>query len=328
MFAMPGKSYAGPLPPLSKNEQQSANRLKEHVEMLAGTIGARSLSRAPQGLELAATYVDKTFKQLGYEPESQEYTVDSVKVKDVEDYARDHGKDVAVFGKTVRNIIATLQGTTKPNEIIVIGAHYDSVFDSPGANDNATGVACLCELARALAQEKVARTIRFVAFTNEEPPFFASTDMGSTRYANLCASRKENIVAMLSLETMGFYTDKPNTQKYPAMLGSIYPTTGNFIAFVGNVNSSDLVRKCVGGFRKSVEFPAEGLAAPDAVPGINFSDQQGFWQNGYPALMVTDTAFLRYEHYHTRFDTPDQVDYDKLSRVMTGLLPTIKSLAN
>lgn len=327
MFVMPGTSYSGTLPPLTEEQQFAAARLKDTVETLAASIGPRSLSHAPRGLEEAGQYIEERMRNLGFETEAQEYVVDSGKVKSIEEYARSHGTNVSVFGKKVRNIISTLKGTTNPEEIVVIGAHYDAVFDSPGANDNASGVACMLELARAFADTKHARTIRFVGFTNEEPPFFASPDMGSIRYADLCASRNEKIVAMLSLETLGYYTEIPDSQKYPAMLGAFYPNKGNYVAFIGNLQSSGLTRKCVDVFRRSSKFPCEGLAAPESIQGVDFSDQQGFWLRGYPAVMVTDTAFLRYDLYHTKFDTVENVNCNHLARVSTGLKAVLEELA-
>lgn len=311
---MPGQSYGGALSPLTSAEQESSKRLRHTVEILSEALGARSLTAAPERLEAAAQFIETAFHQAGYQIQTQEYTVSSDRLKEA--------------GQKSRNIIATLKGSEHPDEIIVVGAHYDSVFDCPAANDNASGVASLLELARAMAHQKVARTIRFIAFTNEEPPFFRSPDMGSIRYADYCAERKEKIVAMLALETLGYYTDEANSQQYPGFLGWFYPSKGNFLAFVGNLDSSNLVHSCVGAFRNSTKFPSQGFAAPDFVPGIDFSDQLGFWQHGYPGVMVTDTAFLRNRFYHTQNDTADKVDCDKLARIHNGLLDVVSKLAN
>jgi hypothetical protein len=171
--------------------------------------------------------------------------------------------------------------------------------------------------------------VRIVAFVNEEPPFFRTPNMGSLVYARRARARGERILAMLSLETIGWYSDVPGSQQYPLSLplGFIYPTTANFIAFVGNVRSRDLTRRALGSFRRHTAFPSEGAAVPAWIPGIGWSDHWAFWQLGYPAVMVTDTALYRYHHYHTESDTPDKVDYDRLARVVAGLERVVEQLA-
>ena len=188
-------------------------------------------------------------------------------------------------------------------------------------------MAALLALARRFAKCKPDRTLRFVAFVNEEPPYFQTAKMGSGVYARRCGQRREKIVAMLSLETIGYYSDARGSQKYPPPLGLLYPSTGNFIAFVGNVKSRDLVRRMVGTFRQHEKFPSEGAALPAATPGVGFSDQWSFWQEGYPAAMVTDTAMFRYPYYHEAEDTIDKVDFDRTARVVRGLEKVIGVLA-
>ena len=170
--------------------------------------------------------------------------------------------------------------------------------------------------------------MRFVAFVNEEPPFFQTNEMGSLVYAKSCRERGDKIVAMLSLETMGCFSSEHESQKYPFPMGLFHPSRGNFIGFVGNIASTGLVRRCVRVFRAHASFPSEGGALPGALPGIGWSDHWSFWQAGYPALMVTDTGPFRYAHYHTAADSPDKVDYDRLSRVVGGLDQVISDLAN
>ncbi|HYW79671.1 MAG TPA: M28 family peptidase, partial [Thermoguttaceae bacterium] len=217
-------------------------------------------------------------------------------------------------------------GTTWADEIVVVGSHYDTVVGTPGANDNTSGVAALLALARRFTQKKTDRTLRFVALVNEEPPYFQSETMGSRVYARRCAERRENIVAMLSLETIGYYDDAEGSQNYPPPFGELYPSEGNFIGFIGNAASGDLVRQAVATFRQNEPFPCEGAALPESVPGVGFSDQWSFWQEGYPALMVTDTAMFRYPHYHTAEDTIDKVDFDRTARVVRGLGHVIAAL--
>ena len=210
---------------------------------------------------------------------------------------------------------------------MVVGAHYDSVLGSPGADDNATGVAAVLEIARACASLRWPRTLRLVAFVNEEPPFFLGGDMGSLRYARRLREEGRNVVAMLSLETIGYYSDRPGSQQYPFPFRFFYPERGDFVAFVGNIASRDLVRRTVASFRSQAGFPSEGLAAPGWITGVGWSDHWSFWQQGYPAVMVTDTAPFRYPHYHAGTDTPEKVDYERLSRVVAGLTDVVGELA-
>ncbi|MCI0362486.1 MAG: M28 family peptidase, partial [Phycisphaerales bacterium] len=196
------------------------------------------------------------------------------------------------------------------------------------ANDNGSGVAATLALARAFAESKPDRTLRFVLFANEEPPYFQTENMGSLVYAKRCRERGENTVAMLSLETIGYYSDAPGSQTYPIKpIGWVYPTTGNFIGFVGNYNSRKLVRQAIKSFRAHAQFPSEGGALPGWIPGVGWSDHWAFWQAGYPAIMLTDTAPFRYPHYHSIHDTPDKLDYDRMARVVDGLRPVVADLA-
>ena len=219
-------------------------------------------------------------------------------------------------------------GTGRPGEIVVVGAHYDSVYGSPGANDNATGVAALLEMARSSKEWIPARTLRFVAFVNEEPPYFQTDNMGSRVYARRCRERGENITAMYSLETIGCYSDAENSQIYPFPFKLFYPTRGNFLGFVGNTSSRSLVRKSIRIFRENSAFPSEGIAAPGGLTGIGWSDQWSFWEEGYPGVMLTDTAIFRYKHYHKMADTPDKIDYERMARVVDGLTRLLADVCN
>ena len=308
MLAMPGHTHTGPLPPLTKHEVATRDTLQRDIEMLAGKIGERHIWKY-DNLAKAADYIEAQMQHAGYNVERQGYEAE---------------------GKTCYNLIAQITGTDAPDEIVVIGGHYDTVRGSPGANDNATGTAAVLAIARALTGQKNQRTIRFVAFVNEESPFAKSPDlkMGSWVYANRCRERGERIVAMLSLETIGSYSDDPDTQQYPYGLGLLYPSTGNFVTFVGNIQSRGLVRQAVGAFRRHTRFPSEGIALPASVPAAKRSDHWSFWRNGYPGLMVTDTANFRYAHYHATSDTPDKIDFDRLARVVAGLEKVITELAS
>jgi hypothetical protein len=305
MIKMPGKSYAGPLPSLSDEEVTIRDRLEEHVRKLAEEIGERNFWH-DEALGKAALYIQEVFQKLGYQVLTQEFPVER---------------------KTMSNIEVQLSGVSSPEEIVLLGAHYDSVLGSPGANDNATGTAAVLEMARLFRDRKLARTIRFVAFANEEPPFFYTELMGSRAYARRSRDQGERIVAMLSIETIGYYSDQKGSQRYPFPFRFFYPATANFIGFVGNISSRDLVYRCIASFREHVAFPSEGVAAPGWITGIGWSDQWSFWKAGYPAIMVTDTALYRYEDYHTSEDTLGKIDFARTARVVAGLAKVVAELS-
>src|SRR5262249_21271394 len=161
----------------------------------------------------------------------------------------------------------------------------------------------------------------------EEPPYFQTPAMGSAVYARRCRERGEKVVAMLGLETIGYYTDRPGSQRYPFPFGLFYPKTGDFVAFVGNTGSRALVHRAVAAFRAGAPFPSEGAAAPAALQGVGWSDHWSFWQEGYPAVMVTDTAPFRNPDYHTPRDVPDRLAYAPMARVVAGLVRVVEALA-
>ena len=317
MIRMPGKSYQGPLAPLTDAEETLRDQLRRHVRKLACEIGERNLIHYT-ALGEAADYVHHSFEQAGYDVERQTY--------DVAPRSFFGLSEVPEQPLACANLIAEIPGSEKPAEIVVVGAHFDSVEGSPGANDNATGVAAVLALARSFAGKKPGRTLRFLAFVNEEPPYFQTASMGSLVYARRCQERQENVVAMLSLETIGYYSDEPGSQNYPAPLGFFYPSTGNFVAFVGDISSRGLVRKVIRSFRESTQFPSEGAATFGALPGVDWSDHWSFRQAGYSGVMVTDTAPFRYAHYHAVSDMPDKIDYDRLARLVTGIESVIEEL--
>jgi len=305
MIRMPGRSWNGPLPQLTERQTALGHELQRYVETLAADIGERSVFQ-PGRLAAAERFIEATFVDAGYAVQRHPFEV---------------------MGVSCVNLSAAIRGTDRPDEIVIVGGHYDTVFDCPGANDNGSGIAATLALARALRGHAPARTIRFVAFVNEEPPFFQTPQMGSLVYANACRDKNENIVAMLSIETIGFYSDTNGSQDYPVPLGFFYPSRGDFIAFVGNYGSRRLVREVVGSFRRQTKFPSQGGALPGGLPGVGWSDHWSFWQAGYPALMVTDTAPFRYPHYHRPSDTPDKLDYERMARVVDGLRAVVEELA-
>jgi len=307
MFKMPGVSFIGPLPTLTDAQRQLAHALSQDVHHLAGTpIGERNLDR-PDKLDLAIVWLTESFDAMGYNVRRQEFSFG---------------------GQPCVNLDVELPGTSRADEIIVVGAHYDSVINCPGANDNGSGVAATLALARHFADNPQQCTLRFALFTNEEPPYFQSDAMGSVVYAKACRKRGDKIIAMFSMETIGCYSDVPKSQQYPPGFNLLYPSTGNFIAFVGNLQSRSLVHDTIATFRKHVQFPSEGAAAPGWMTGIGWSDHWAFWQAGYKAIMVTDTAPFRYVHYHHRSDTPDKLDYERMARVVDGMAIVIEALAN
>lgn len=307
---MPGKNISN-VAPLSSAEIKLRDELRADVQMLAGQIGERNMEYYPQ-LNAAADFIESSFSRAGLQPQRDSY---------------------AVHGRAYHNIVAEIPETQgvavsrPPPSIILIGAHYDSVFGSPGANDNGSGVAALLALARRFAGKPAQHTLRFVAFVNEEPPIFLTERMGSFVYASRCKARGDRISAMISLETIGYFSDAPHSQTYPAPgLGVFYPKVGNFIGFVSNVPSRNLLRRAVGLFRKHAKIPSEGAALPAFIPGVSWSDQWSFWQHGYPGIMVTDTAPFRYPHYHSTTDTPDKLDYDRFTLVVSGMEKVIEEL--
>ncbi|HEX4666895.1 MAG TPA: M28 family peptidase [Chthoniobacterales bacterium] len=302
---MPGTSFRGTVVPFTTEEKALRAELIAHVQKLGGEIGERNLAHYPKLLE-AAHYIEDALFAAGWKVERDTYEVQ---------------------GKPCHNLAAKLDGSSP--DIVLIGAHYDSVFGSPGANDNGSGVAALLALARRFAGTQNGRTLRFVAFVNEEPHYFQTSQMGSYVYAARCRARRDPIVAMISLETIGYYSREPGSQNYPAPgLGFLYPRTGNFIGFVGNVGSASLLRDAIGEFRQHAQIPSEGAALPAMIPGVGWSDQWSFWQHDYPGIMVTDTAPFRYPQYHAASDTPDKLDYDSMTRVVSGMEKLIQHLAN
>ena len=280
------------------------HELKADVETLAGQIGERNMWHYAE-LTAAGDFIQNSFSRAGLKPQRVSYELQR---------------------KSCHNIEVEIRGA-RP-EIVLIGAHYDSVFGSPGANDNGSGVAAVLALARRFAGRSTSSTLRFVAFVNEEPPFFQTAQMGSFVYASQCKAHGDQISAMISLETIGYFSDAPRSQTYPAPgLGVFYPNVGNFIGFVGNTHSRTLLRRAISIFRDQSKIPSQGAALPSFIPGVAWSDQWSFWQHGYPGIMITDTAPFRYPHYHRSTDTPDKLDYDRFALVVSGMEKVIAELA-
>lgn len=284
----------------------STERLHRHVQTLAGDIGERNVWR-PQALRRAEEYLRSVWTEQGHVVAPHTYTLDN---------------------ETWANLEIVFPGGELASQIVLVGAHYDSVRGSPGANDNATGVAALLELGHCLAGRQPRRTLKLVALVNEEPPHFWTRAMGSDVYARAARARGDDIRAMISVETIGYYRDAPGSQRYPPLLGWFYPDRADFIGFVSNVSSRALLKRAVTAFRAASHFPLESLAAPAFVPGVGWSDQLSFWFAGYPGIMVTDTALYRYPWYHTAQDTPDKIDYARFTAVAQGLCGAVARLAD
>jgi Zn-dependent M28 family amino/carboxypeptidase len=289
------------------NEGNVGAELESLVHSLAVTIGPRSY-QDPANLNAAADFISRRLASFGYDLNTQPYPVEEL---------------------TVRNIIAERRGTDQPDRVIVIGAHYDTVVGSPGADDNASGVAVLLELARLHAETHFRKTVRFVAFTLEEPPFFRSRHMGSRIYARFLKERGDRIEAMLCLESVGYYSQEPESQSFPSLVFWLrwrYPTTGNFITIVGNDDSQPLQTLVRDALTTHMNLPVETYAGPWWIPGVDWSDHGSFWNEGYPALMVTDTAPFRNPHYHRLTDLPNTLNYRAMSELVRGLAGALVTL--
>ncbi len=281
-------------------------RLKTHVERLSiSKIGRNQIQQ--DNLTPARVYIANEFSALGYEVKYQNYEL---------------------YGHEFSNIIVDIDSVDHTSPVLIVGAHYDSVPGSPGANDNASGVAALLEVARYLKNiEETKYRIRLIAFANEEPPYFQTEEMGSAVYVKSMTESEEQILGMISIETIGYYTNREGSQTYPKLFHLLYPDQGNFVSFIGNLQSRELVTSSISIFRKNCRVPSEGIASPAFIPGVGWSDHWSFWVSGHKAIMITDTAPYRYPHYHKASDTPDKLNYDQYSRVVHGLFKVVEGIA-
>ena len=299
LLDMPGKSHQGPLPAPDAALRELEQRLRQHLVTIAVTIGERHLAK-PGSLERMASYIRQVFEGFGLEVNPVSYQIG---------------------GEPCHNLEVRIPG---PGPELVVGAHYDSIPGCPAANDNGTGVASLLVLTEELARNPAPVGLRMVAFVNEEPPYFQTREMGSWVYARWLKQQKVELAGMICLETLGYYSDEPDSQAYPDMLAQLYPNVGDFLAFASNIESRALLHHLIELFRDHEEFPSQGLVAPGDFPYINWSDHFGFWEEGYPAIMLTDTAPLRYPYYHSPEDTLDKVNFERLARVNRGLLACLR----
>ncbi len=283
------------------------DNLKRSVHILSREIGSRGYLEM-DSLNKAAEYITSELTLYGYNVLSQSYEYD---------------------GKTYKNIYVEMKGNKSPEKILIIGAHYDTVVGTPGADDNASGIAGLLEMARLLHDRSFDKTLRFVAFVLEEPPLFRSKYMGSYVYAKSLKNKGEEIEGMICLEMIGYYTNESESQHFPLpFFRWLYPDKGNFIALVSNIQSKGFLSKVKDSFKKGTDLPVETISTFSIIPGIDFSDHRSFWEFGYDALMVTDTAFYRNPNYHGMGDLPETLDYERMAKVVLGLRSAIEELAN
>lgn len=321
MVSMPGESFAGAPPPLDEGGRALAEQVSADVRRLAVDIGERNVSRKPEALAAAASFVELQLRGMGYTVDKQRFEAQRFAPR----YAA--RRPEPAVGHPVENLVAERRGKGRASEIVVVGAHYDSAEGTPGADDNASGVAAALALARAFAVRAPERTVRFVFFVNEEPPWFEGPHMGSDVYAAHCRARGDDVVAMFSLETLGFFSDAPGSQQYPFPFSLVYPSTGTFVGFVGDLSSQRLVHEAVRRFREHATVASEGASVPGSIEGIGWSDHAAFWRHGYRAVMVTDTAPFRNPHYHEPTDLPPTLDVERLVRTVQGLDAMIVDLA-
>jgi hypothetical protein len=298
-------SVAPPVVPTA-HETQLANELERHVNQLAVSIGERNPARKWE-FASASDYVAGEFEAAGYSVDRQGYDVEGV---------------------MVQNLSVEVTGAKLPNEIVIVGAHYDSVAGSPGANDDATGSAAVLALAREFKGSHPERTLRFVAFGTGQPPYYGTEQMGSLVYAKRSRVRGEELVGVLGLGSIGFYSAAPKSQRKAGGGGEAFPDTGDFVAVFGDAGSASLAHRIVSAFMQHVPFSARAAAiGSDAANGGDTAqDAWAFWRVGYHAVSLSDTGPLRYPHHHARQDTPNQLDFPRMARVVAGLGGVIREL--
>jgi Zn-dependent M28 family amino/carboxypeptidase len=295
----PGPSL--PAPPVSPDN------LRAHVETLCGPLAPRD-SEHPENLDRVAEYVRREFERAGGEVSEQAYQVGA---------------------KTYRNVIASFGPAAKEGEeIVVVGAHYDAFGEFPGADDNASGVAGLIELAHLMGAGPPATRVELAAYTLEEPPYFRSEQMGSAVHAASLKARRVGVRAALVLEMIGYFSDAPASQGVPhRALSWLYPSRGDFIAVVGDFGQIALTRRVKAAMRRTGLIPVRSINAPGSLPGIDFSDHLNYWRAGYRAVMITDTAFYRNPNYHTPRDKPGTLDYNRLAATVRAVHAAVIALA-
>jgi len=284
------------------NETVNTETLKAHVKYLSEDCFPRNENTLIQ-MEKAAAYIEASLQNSGCVVERQE---------------------VMARSKKYSNVIGRLNiGKGKK---IIVGAHYDSCWLTPGADDNASGVAGLLELAQLANKANLGYEIEFVAYALEEPPYFGGPLMGSVVHSKSTFAKKEEVEGVIILEMIGYFSDKWFSQKYPIpLLYLFYPNKGNFVTVVGATNQMSFTKQVKVGMQGSTDLPVFSINAPTFIPGIDFSDHRNYWANGYNAVMITDTAFYRNLEYHQAGDTYDRLDYDRMGKVVLSVFNYLKT---
>lgn len=283
----------------------SAEALKAHVDVLAGGIGPRHAGQ-PARLNAAADYIRGEFLATGGEVSEQIYSLPG-------------GRG------PFRNILASFGPRT--GERLIVGAHYDAFGEGPGADDNASGIAGILELARLLGRDTPGLRVDLAAWTLEEPPHFGSDEMGSAQHAIDLLQSRHPVRGVLVLEMIGYFSDAPASQRYPlALLRLFYPSRGNFIAVTGGLPERGMTKAIKVAMRRATDLPVMSFNGPKRGFGTELSDQRNFWARGIPAVMITDTAMFRNPNYHTAADRPETLDYARMAKVVSGVHAALKTL--
>jgi len=299
-----GKKGSGKVYRAQRLHIHKTGELKRHVYYLAETIGERSVFHY-KNLEQTAQYIETELSKNDID-----YQIQTFKIKNV----------------PYKNIYVKKEGLNSDAGAIIVGAHYDTIMGTPGADDNASAVAVLLELIKQFKSVKTNHPMIFVFFTLEEPPSFGDSKMGSHIFARALRKKNEKVHFMISLEMLGFYSER-KIQEYPSpILEHTYPKKGNFIAVVGTHEYGVVTNEFYENFSRNISFNAEILIAPASLPGVDFSDHRSFWAHDYPAFMITDTAFYRNKNYHKKTDTPGTLNYKKMNNILNGLYLTFKEM--
>jgi hypothetical protein len=276
----------------------SPERLRSSVSTLCRDFTPRDY-RHVENLDRAAGWIEERFREAGLTVEIQQYELREGRY---------------------RNVIGLRRGSDPDAGAKVIGAHYDAYREFPGANDNASGVAVLLELVRTLPEPAPRGDQYFVAFSTEEPPFFGSPEMGSHFFAKRLQQRGVRLDLMIALDLVGYYSDDPGSQGFPVPgMRLLYPNAGNFVAVVGDLRAGRWLRRVKREMRSTRTLEVYSFRAPAALAGVDWSDHYSFRKLGLPGVLVTDTAFLRYPHYHTAQDTPEMLDYERMAQLVVAL---------
>ena len=288
------------------NKKIDAGKLEKHVRVLSEQYHPRDYKHV-ENLDKCAAYILEHFRIAGA-------TKTFIQTFDI-------------YGKTYKNVIARF-GSDK-RERIIVGAHYDSFTDTPGADDNASGVAGLIELAYLLGKTRVQGYIELVAYALEEPPFYATNQMGSAYYAESLAKENIDVKLMISLEMIGYFSDKKKSQLYPMpLLSLLYPGTGNYIGLVSNLENREITKWLKSSMKGTTDLPVYSINAPSLVVGVDYSDHRNFWNKGYKAVMVTDTSFYRNASYHKESDTAEHLDYNRMGKVVVGIYEALVKISD